>query len=29
MEHRQFGQSGLRVTALSLGAMTFGEAEAS
>src|SRR3954464_3267427 len=26
MEHRQFGRSGLRVTALSLGAMTFGEA---
>jgi len=25
MEHRQFGRSGLRVTALSLGAMTFGE----
>src|SRR6059058_5068784 len=27
MEHRQFGRSGLRVTALSLGAMTFGEAQ--
>src|SRR4051794_41943321 len=27
MEHRQFGRSGLRVTALSLGAMTFGEAK--
>ncbi|HEY6912018.1 MAG TPA: aldo/keto reductase [Myxococcales bacterium] len=26
MEYRQFGKSGLRVTALSLGAMTFGEA---
>src|SRR6185295_6005650 len=26
MEHRQFGRSGLRVTTLSLGAMTFGEA---
>src|SRR5439155_3515779 len=26
MEHRQFGRSGLRVSALSLGAMTFGEA---
>jgi aryl-alcohol dehydrogenase-like predicted oxidoreductase len=26
MEHRQLGRSGLRVTALSLGAMTFGEA---
>jgi aryl-alcohol dehydrogenase-like predicted oxidoreductase len=26
MEHRQFGRSGLRVTSLSLGAMTFGEA---
>jgi len=25
MEHRQFGRSGLRVSALSLGAMTFGE----
>src|SRR6267142_1553329 len=25
MDHRQFGRSGLRVTALSLGAMTFGE----
>jgi len=27
MEHRQFGRSGLRVTALSLGAMTFGESK--
>jgi aryl-alcohol dehydrogenase-like predicted oxidoreductase len=27
MEYRQFGRSGLRVTALSLGAMTFGEAK--
>src|SRR5205814_7873040 len=27
MEHRQFGRSGLRVTSLSLGAMTFGEAQ--
>ena len=27
MEHRQFGRSGLKVTALSLGAMTFGEAQ--
>jgi aryl-alcohol dehydrogenase-like predicted oxidoreductase len=27
MEHRQFGKSGLSVTALSLGAMTFGEAK--
>src|SRR5256885_17108858 len=27
MEHRQYGTSGLRVTALSLGAMTFGEAQ--
>src|ERR1700687_3641527 len=27
MEHRQFGRSGLRVTALSLRAMTFGEAQ--
>jgi aryl-alcohol dehydrogenase-like predicted oxidoreductase len=27
MEHRQFGRSGLRITALSLGAMTFGEAQ--
>src|SRR4051812_3470409 len=27
MEHRQLGRSGLRVTALSLGAMTFGEAK--
>ncbi len=26
MEHRQFGRSGLRLSALSLGAMTFGEA---
>lgn len=26
MEHRQYGRSGLKVTALSLGAMTFGEA---
>src|SRR5438874_7579096 len=26
MEQRQFGKSGLRVSALSLGAMTFGEA---
>jgi aryl-alcohol dehydrogenase-like predicted oxidoreductase len=27
MEHRQYGRSGLRVSALSLGAMTFGEAQ--
>src|SRR3954452_1940635 len=27
MEHRQLGRSGFRVTALSLGAMTFGEAK--
>jgi aryl-alcohol dehydrogenase-like predicted oxidoreductase len=27
MEHRQFGQSGLRLSTLSLGAMTFGEAQ--
>src|SRR3954462_4449817 len=27
MEHRQLGRSGLRLTALSLGAMTFGEAK--
>ncbi len=27
MEHRQYGRSGLRVSALSLGAMTFGEAK--
>ena len=27
MEHRRFGRSGLQVTALSLGAMTFGEAK--
>ena len=27
MEHRQYGKSGLRISALSLGAMTFGEAK--
>ena len=27
MEYRQYGKSGLRVSALSLGAMTFGEAQ--
>ncbi|HUJ24728.1 MAG TPA: aldo/keto reductase [Myxococcales bacterium] len=27
MEHRQYGRSGLRISALSLGAMTFGEAQ--
>ena len=27
MEHRQYGRSGLKLTALSLGAMTFGEAK--
>src|SRR5438270_673500 len=27
MDHRQYGRSGLRVSALSLGAMTFGEAK--